>query len=117
MFATKYQPVYHSLENRIFEIVTRCIHTAWPTLTGDRVVAIAEPLTQAFLDIIVGGTHGYGTEPYTVKVASFTTFELWNRILDEIQKELPQAQWIEVTAERVTRSQWKAFKALHDFKP
>lgn len=43
-----------------------------------------------------------------VEAPTYHCFELWNRIIDEIEKEIPVAGRLEVTAE-VTRAQRKNF--------
>jgi hypothetical protein len=73
-----------------------------------RIEAIAVPLAEALVDIVIsqGNT---AIKHHPVVVSNYTTFELWNQILDEIAKEIPCVSTLEVIGRDMTRAQRAAF--------
>jgi hypothetical protein len=81
-----------------------------------RIEAVAAPLAEALVDLVVA----QGSNPKSLPVVDLKTYmvwELWNRILDEIEKEIPIASKIQVNliggatrAERkaVTEETWRS---------
>ncbi len=73
-----------------------------------RIEAIAGPLAEALVDIVISQGNTAHKHPPVI-VYSYTTFELWNQILDEIQKEIPCVSQLEVVGRELTRAQRAKF--------
>ena len=73
-----------------------------------RIEAIAGPLAEALVDIVISqGNTALKHAPVTV--SNYITFELWNQILDEVQKEIPCVASLEVVGSNITRKQRAVF--------
>lgn len=73
-----------------------------------RIEAIAAPLAEALVDIVISqGNTAYKHHP--IIVHNYRTFEIWNQILDEIQKEIPCVSQLEVLGKDFTRTQRAQF--------
>ena len=73
-----------------------------------RIEAIAVPLAEALVDIVIAqGNAAYKHPP--IQVSNYITFELWNQILDEVQKEIPCVAQLEVVGRDITRTQRTKF--------
>ncbi len=73
-----------------------------------RIEAIAVPLAEALVEIVISqGNTALKHQP--VIVHNFITFELWNQILDEVQKEIPCVTQLEVVGRDLTRTQRARF--------
>jgi len=93
-----------SLARLTTEIVLRCTAKVCHGFAPWRIEAIAAPLGEALIDIIVSQGNS-AMKHHPVTVSNYSTFELWNQILDEIQKEIPCANQLDAIGERVTRAQ------------
>lgn len=83
-----------NLELMISEIVIRATAKVLGAETHPtRIEAIYEPLAEALVDIVVIGETPKKPE---VSIKSYLVWELWNQILDEVEKEIPAASRIEV---------------------
>lgn len=80
-----------------------------------RIEAISAPLAEALVDLVVAQNSNPKTLP-VVDLKTYMVWELWNRIIDEIEKEIPVASKIQVNligpatrAERrlVTEETWR----------
>lgn len=86
-----------SLEHQVTEIAMRATATACVGMHPSRVEAVAVPLAQALVDVVIGqeGIQNSDVKIF-VETPNYIVFELWNRILDEVVKEIPAANQIEV---------------------
>ena len=99
-----------SLEVRVTEIAMRATASACVGMHPSRIEAVAVPLAQALVDVVIGneeGKQGEGKKHF-VEVPNYIVFELWNRILDEVEKEIPAASQIDVSG-LCTRSDRREF--------
>jgi len=95
-----------SLQTLASEIVLRCTAKVLIGLPPDRIEAVAAPLTQGVIDMIVSQGENKHV-PMTVN-KGYPVFELWCRILDEIEKEIPCVANLEVVG-MVTRGERRAY--------
>jgi hypothetical protein len=91
------------------KIVLRCVATVCRDLKPAEVWRIAEPLIEAVTDAVVF-QHEL-TQPGTMQVKTnhYVSFELFNRIIDEIAKEIPCADKINVWCENMSRAQRREY--------
>ncbi len=104
------------LEKLTTEILYRCVATVCVGFSPARIAAIAEPLEEALVEMVII------QDKETPKVREITTsnyvvFELLNRILDMVELEIPVAAYIELktAANRTDRRRflsgaWKGAK-------
>lgn len=105
---TSQSPLSKSLTVLTTEITMAATARVCQGFTPWRIEAISVPLAEALVDIVVG--QGNTARKYPpIRVSNYTTFELWNQILDEIQKEIPCVNQLEVVGESLTRSQRARF--------
>ncbi len=65
-----------------------------PGAHPSRVEAVSTPLAEAIEDLVIA--QGNQKENPVVTLKSYMVWELWNRILDEVEKEIPIASQIQV---------------------
>src|SRR5688572_11920396 len=99
------------LEATVTEIALRATATACPGMHPTRIEAVAVPLAAALVDVVIGNESGTqdARKKHHVDVHNYIVFELWNRILDEVEKEIPAAMQIEVTVKSCTRAERREF--------
>jgi len=86
-----------SLEAQVTEIAMRATAKACEGMHPTRLEAVAVPLAQALVDVVIGNEGVQDSDKkHFVEVPNYIVFELWNRILDEVEKEIPAASQIEV---------------------
>ncbi len=94
------------LERTVTEIAMRATATVCEGIHPSRLEAVAYPLAEALMDVLIDRDSGETNEKmYRVEVPDYTVFELWNRILDEVEKEMIAANKIEVIVNRCTRTE------------
>src|SRR6185369_13228913 len=97
-----------SLEALTTEIALRATAKVCQGFTPWRIEAIAGPLAAALVDIVIEqGNTAFRREPLLVN--SYTTFEIWNQILDEIAKEIPCAGELEIIGKGFSRAERAKF--------
>jgi hypothetical protein len=99
-----------SLEALTTEITMKATAKVCQGFTPWRIEAIAVPLAEALVDIVISQGNTALKHP-PVTVSNYITFELWNQILDEIAKEIPCADTIEIIGRDLTRAQRARFLA------
>lgn len=101
-------PEYKTLSILITETVLRATGTVCVGLSPARIEAVAFPLAEAVIDIVISqGNTAQKAAP--VRMTNYTTFELWNQILDEISKTIPCVDSLEVIGCDLTRTQRQRF--------
>lgn len=90
------------------KIVLRATALVCVGLSPARIEAVAYPLAEAIVDIVIAQGNST-TKPQPVRMSNYTTFELWNQILDEVAKCIPCVDDLEVIGCDLTRSQRKRF--------
>jgi hypothetical protein len=88
----------------ISEIVLRCTAKVCHDIKPDKISNIADPLIDAVVDMVAFQTEEKPTG-FSVKTNHYVSFELFNRILDEIAKEIPCADRVNVWCENMNRTQ------------
>ena len=96
------------LSVQITEIVPRATATVCVGLSPARIEAVAYPLAEAVIDIVISQGNDV-RKPVPVRMSNYTTFELWNQILDEIAKSIPCVDKLEVIGCDLTRKHRKQF--------
>lgn len=105
-----------AMEQVISEIVLRATSKVLgPTAHPSRVEAVAAPLSEALIDLVVA--EGNTTSPAPViDIGNYLVFELWNRILDEVEKEIPIAAKIEVVTKNIVKRSDRRFVNNEDWR-
>jgi hypothetical protein len=86
-----------TLEAKVTEIAMRATANACVGMHPSRIEAVAVPLAAALVDVVIGNEGSQqAVQKQSVEVPNYIVFELWNRILDEVEKEIPAANQIEV---------------------
>ncbi len=101
-------PQEKTLSRLITEIALRCTAKVCVGFSPARVETVAAPLSEGLIELVIVQGDRLETADFAVKAPNYHCFELWNRIIDEIEKEIPIAAKIEVTA-TVTRAQRRNF--------
>lgn len=84
-----------AMERLISEITMRATSKVLgPGVHPQRVAAIAEPLVDGIMDLVV--SQDSQSEPPAVTFKDYVAWEIWNRIIDEIEKEIPVVSEINV---------------------
>lgn len=99
-----------SLVTLITEIVLCATATVCEGFSPSRIEAVAYPLAEAVIDIVMSQGNMEG-KLAPVRMSNYTTFELWNQILDEVAKSVPCVDSVEVIGCDLTRAQRKRFLA------
>lgn len=96
----------------IIEITLRATSKVCIGFSAARINTVALPLCEGLAEMVI--MQGNGLEEsaavHYIEAPDYHCFELWNRIIDEIEKEIPVASKIEVLA-KVTRSQRQNFNS------
>jgi hypothetical protein len=89
----------------ISEIAYRATAKILVSYHPSRITAVAEPLVDFILGIVIALENKQPLSP--ISTDNFVVWELWNKILDEIEKEIPAVKHIEVLGPKATRSERK----------
>lgn len=104
-----------AMERLISEITMRATATVLgPEAHPSRVERIAAPLAEAIVDLVV--SQGNSKDKTEVTLDDFLAWEIWNRVLDEVEKEIPAVSRIEVILNTKATRTFRRAVILGDWK-